>query len=59
MLRVKTGHRRNYKVDAYPGCGRYRRLHFLVAKANNAYPREAAVLCLEIDKNSKPIRLVN
>lgn len=53
VLSDKTGYRRNYRVDPYPGYGRSGRLYFPVAEENNAYPRKAMVLGLEIDGKFK------
>ncbi len=53
VLSDKTGYRRNYKVDPYPGYSLNGQLYFPVAKENRTYPRKSLVLGLEIDGQFK------
>ena len=53
VLSDRTGSRRNYKVDPYPGYRRDGRLYFPVAEQNSKYRRKSIVLGLEIDGDFK------
>lgn len=53
VLSDKTGYRRNYRADPYPGYSRSGKLYFPVAEENRAYPRKSMVLGLKIDGQFK------